>query len=86
MTFRLNDKHREKLPGTARRGERTKAKEALYKRILARIGEIKPNFNVGISTGGGPENRWDAPYQHWAFQPKEFEYDREMTKGNEKGG
>ena len=33
MQFRLNDKHKEKIPGTSNRGKRTIAKEKLYKYI-----------------------------------------------------
>jgi len=80
MTFRLNDKHKEKPPGTHRRGKRTRDKESLYKVILGRIRQLKPNFNIGISTGGGPLSRWEAPYQHWAFVSQASEYDQMMTK------
>ena len=52
MQFRLNDFHRAKPPGQARRGKKTIAKEKLYKRISQRIRSIYPNFNIGISTGG----------------------------------
>lgn len=80
MSFRLNDKHKEIPSGERRRGKRTVAKERLYKAILAEIRRIKPGFNVGISTGGTPEERWSAPYRHWRFVPTEVEYREELTK------
>ena len=73
MHFRLNDKHKEKTArnGT-RRGSRTKAKERVYRHILARIQDIYPNFNIGISTGQPDEDsRWAQPYRHWLFMPTE---------------
>src|SRR5690606_1890603 len=73
MTFRLNDKHKEKTArnGT-RRGSRTKAKHRVYLHILRRIQEIYPNFNIGRSTGQPrPDSRWEHPYRHWLFMPTE---------------
>lgn len=88
MTFRLNDKHKELLPGKKRRGKRTVAKERLYKTILAQIRLIKPRFNIGVSTshGGNPAAGWHAPYRHWCFKPSEAEYRNEMTKRGKKDG
>ena len=40
ITFRLNDKHKEKIPGKRIRGKRTRAKEKLYKAILKEIRTI----------------------------------------------
>ena len=76
MQFRLNDKHKEKIPGTSNRGKRTIAKEKLYKYINKRIRSIYPNFNIGISTGrpNGHTDRWHHPYRHWLFIPSEREY------------
>jgi hypothetical protein len=51
MVFRLNDKHKEKLPGKSVRGKRTRAKETLYKTILQEIRQLHPNFNIGIRRG-----------------------------------
>ena len=75
MQFRLNDKHKEKVPGTNKRGRRTLAKEAVYKHINARIRRIRPGFNIGISTGvdGDRANRWHHAYRHWLFLPDERE-------------
>jgi hypothetical protein len=84
MSFRLNDKHKEIPQGLKRRGKRTIAKEKLYKTILAEIYCIKPNFNIGISTGMSAEERWSAPYRHWRFVPSEVEYHEEMTKPKSK--
>lgn len=86
MAFRLNDKHKEKPPGEKRRGKRTVAKEQLYKSILAEICRMKPHFNIGISTGMSPEERWSAPYRHWRFMPAEMEYREELTKPKKKNG
>jgi hypothetical protein len=73
MQFRLNDKHKETLPGSRLRGNRTRAKEAVYKHINRRIRGIYPNFNIGITTGinGDVANRWHHPYRHWRFVPSE---------------
>ena len=88
MAFRLNDKYREIPPGEKRRGSRTIAKERLYKTIHAEIRQLKPGFNIGISTGtgGDPAARWHAPYLHWRFMPAEVEYREEMTKRKKKNG
>jgi hypothetical protein len=71
MQFRLNDKHKIKPAGAKRRGKRTIAKEKLYKHINAKIREIYPRFDIGITTGlqGNIANRWKHPYRHWLFIP-----------------
>lgn len=86
MTFRLNDKNKEKLPGTRIRGKRTKAKEKVYMAILQEIRKIHKNFNVGISTGALStiEGRWKAPYGHWSFVAKDSEYQGDLTKRGSK--
>jgi hypothetical protein len=88
MAFRLNDKHLEKPKGQRRRGKRTIAKEKLYKTILFQIRKIRPNFNIGISTGtdGDIAARWHAPYMHWRFIPVEMELRQELTKPKKKKG
>lgn len=80
ICFRLNDKHLAKPAGKRRRGQTTVAKDELRKHILAHIQRLRPNFNIGITTGGGPEERWAMPYRHWCFRPTEFEYDSSKTK------
>lgn len=82
MSFRLNDKHKEKRKGSSRRGKRTIAKEKLYKFILNEIKNIHPGFNIGISTSarGDLKNRWNDPYMHWVFVPKSEEFDSGLTK------
>lgn len=80
MAFRLNDMHKEVPKGKRRRGKRTVAKETLYKHILGRIRRLKPNFNIGITTGGSAADRWSQPYRHWAFVPTDHEYDAAQTK------
>jgi hypothetical protein len=82
MAFRLNDKHKEKPPGSRRRGKRTIAKEWLYKHIRARICQLYPNFNIGETTGKGGDrsNLWLHPYRHWKFVPTEHRIDPTKTK------
>lgn len=80
MAFRLNDLHKVRPEGQRQRGSRTIAKEKLYNRIRERIIRLKPNFNIGITTGGSREDRWSQPYRHWAFVPSEHEYDASRTK------
>jgi hypothetical protein len=82
MSFKLNDKHKELLPGKRRRGRKTIAKERLVKHIQKRIFMIYPNFNIGISTGtrNRVENRWLDPYRHWCFTPNGFIVDDSKNK------
>ncbi|MCC6329554.1 MAG: DUF3800 domain-containing protein [Acidobacteria bacterium] len=82
VCFRLNDRHKAKPSSSNRRGSRTIAKEKLYKRILAEIRSMRPNFNIGESTGqdGDPNNRWRHSYRHWKFRSRESEYNAELTK------
>lgn len=81
MQFRLNNLHKEKPPGKRVRGKRTRAKEKLYKHILKKIREIRPGFNIGVSTGiEDPSDKWHHPYRHWCFVPKEFEIDESKYK------
>jgi hypothetical protein len=82
MAFRLNDKHKQKLPGSRVRGRRTRAKEALYRFMLGEIRGLLPGFNIGVTTGsrGDPASRWNQPYRHWCFQPKASVFDGELTK------
>lgn len=87
MVFRLNDKHLEKIPGQRIRGKKTRAKETLYKAIYRRIAALKPNFNIGISTGLSDHfhGRWTAPYLHWKFVPHDAAWDSALTKPHKKG-
>ncbi len=82
MAFRLNNRHKEKPEGSRRRGQRTIAKELLYKFILREVQTIRPGLNIGISTGlGGDFSKlWSAPYLHWRFIPKQCEWDYSLTK------
>jgi hypothetical protein len=82
MSFRLNDKHKEKPIGASRRGKRTIAKEKLYRSILAEIRKIRPGFNIGVSTRthGNPRQQWNAPYLHWNFVPNHAIFDLNLTK------
>ncbi len=82
MAFRLNDMHKVKPKGSYKRGKRTIAKEKLYKHILGHIRGCYPNFNIGMSTGinGDYSNRWNHPYRHWNFIPRDFEINRDAFK------
>lgn len=81
MQFRLNDKHKAIPEGKKRRGKRTRAKERVYKRINQLIQEIRPGFNIGMSTGHdtGPEDRWLHRYRHWCFVPTDSV--RDLARG-----
>lgn len=82
IQFKLNDKHKEKAPGTTRRGRKTRAKENLYRHIYKHLCKLRPNFNAGISTGidGDPRNVWQHPYRHWLFVPRNHKFDGNKTK------
>ena len=82
IQFKLNAHDRLKPPGKVHRGKKTRAKERVYKHILARIQKIYPHFNIGISTGtrGDYANRWNDPYRHWKLMPRNKEYDESAEK------
>ena len=81
MCFRLNNKHKEIAKGNKRRGNRTIAKERLYKHINRKIREIKPGFNIGANTGMQDKTEyWFHPYRHWNFRPSEYEIDTSLFK------
>lgn len=85
ICFRLNDKHKIKDPETGKRGTRTKLKEQLFKQISKRIRKLRPNFNIGESTGiKTPADRWNYPYSHWSFKPTKFARDFDKSKSNKK--
>lgn len=88
MAFRLNEMHRRTEPRTGRRGSRTVAKEKLYQSIREHICEVKPRFNAGVSTGVTEpfQSRWELPYAHWRFVPKQHRFAGERTKRGKKGG
>ena len=71
IAFRLNDMHKEIQPETKRRGNRTIAKEKLYKEISRVLRQIRPYFNIGVSTGvdGNYFNHLYHHYRHWLFIP-----------------
>ena len=77
MAFRLNDMHKEKPIGQLKRGKRTIAKEKVYQHINKLIREVRPNFNIGMTTGidGNVTNRFIHSYRHWLFVPSEYEYE-----------
>lgn len=82
MTFRLNNKHKEKPEGKKRRAKRTVAKEKLYSSINTHIRKIHSGFNIGRSTGlrGEMSNAWHHPYRHWHFIPSEYDIDKTKDK------
>ncbi len=82
MSFRLNDRHKEKPAGASRRGKRTIAKGKLYKSILVEIRKIHSGFNVGVSTRAqdNPNRHWEDPYLHWSFVPHYGIFDSTLTK------
>ena len=82
MKFRLNEEHKVIPEDKKRRGKKTIAKEKLYKYIRKRVGEIYPNFNIGISTGHRTDvsNRWNDPYRHWNFKSSNSEIDKSKAK------
>ena len=81
ICFRLNNKHLVKDPATGKRGVRTKLKEKLYKYINEKIRELKPNFNIGISTGiSNYSDKWTLPYTHWSFVPTLHIIDNSYSK------
>lgn len=69
INFRLNNLHLIIPPGKKRRAKKTRAKETLYKRMNKRMCQIRPHFNIGITTGsdGDRANRWQHSYRHWLF-------------------
>ena len=74
IAFRLNDHHLDKPEGQYRRGKRTVAKEKVYKHINSLIREVKPNFNVGVSTAFEDQlDKFTDAYRHWIFVPKNSE-------------
>ncbi|MCL5780883.1 MAG: DUF3800 domain-containing protein [Firmicutes bacterium] len=79
--FRLNNLHKVKPQDSWKRGNRTIAKEKLYKFINQKIREIYPNFNIGISTGiREPQDTWNHPYRHWLFIPTDHVIDNSCKK------
>jgi len=84
ICFRLNDKHKLKPKSSARRGSRTIAKEKLYNLIHQRLCRLKQHYNIGITTGGPPQSRWELPHRHWKFIPRKHDYDQTRTKRGRK--
>lgn len=81
MCFRLNEKHKEKIANSRVRGKKTIIKEKLYKHINQKIREMKPNFNIGVSTSYRViDDVWNDAYRHWSFVPKNHTRVPENTK------
>ena len=81
ISFKLNEKDKLKSEGENKIGKRTLVKLMLYKHINARIREIYPNFNIGVTT---PirlrSDSWTQVYRHWSFIPKYHIRDTTLTK------
>ena len=81
ICFKLNEKDKLKKEGDNRVGKRTLLKLKLYKHISARIREIYPNFNIGITTPIREQSEsWTQVYRHWSFIPKYHTRDVSRTK------
>lgn len=81
ICFKLNEKDKLKAEGEKKIGKRTLIKLKLYKHINARIREIYPNFNIGITTPiRVPSDSWTQVYRHWSFIPKYHTRDTSRTK------
>lgn len=81
MCFKLNEKDKLKAEGENKVGKRTLVKLKLYKHINARIREIYPNFNIGVTTPiRVPSDSWTQVYRHWSFIPKFHTRDASRTK------
>ena len=79
--YKLNEKDKLKSDIDERPGKRTILKLKLYKHINAKIREIYPDFNIGISTPIKEESdRWFQVYRHWSFKPKHHTRDLTRTK------
>lgn len=70
MQFRLNGFHKAKPEGKRVRGKRTRAKERVYEHVNRLVRDIRPNFNIGITSGSpyGLHSRWRDEYRHWCFR------------------
>lgn len=84
MCFRLNDKH--KIRGLdGKRAKRTIVKEKLYKYINSKIRDLRPGFNIGMSTGiEKMSDRWEQPYRHWNFVPANAMVNEQLPVKHEK--
>lgn len=81
ICFKLNEKDKLKAEGENKIGKRTLVKLKLYKHINARIREIYPNFNIGVTTPiRMPSDSWTQVYRHWSFIPKYHTRDASRTK------
>ncbi len=81
ICFKLNEKDKLKAEGENKIGKRTLVKLKLYKHINARIREIYPNFNIGVTTPiRVPSDSWTQVYRHWSFIPKYHTRDTSRTK------
>ncbi len=81
MCFKLNEKDKLRVEGENNVGKRTLVKLKLYKHINARIREIYPNFNIGITPPIRlSSDSWTQAYRHWSFIPKFHTRDASRTK------
>jgi hypothetical protein len=81
VCFRLNNKHKELLPGKKRRSKRNKAKEKVDKHIIEKIRTIRKGFNMGMSTGStSKEDHCHHAYRHWRFLSAKSDTDNTFFK------
>ena len=81
ICFKLNEKDKLKSEGENKIGKRTLLKLKLYRHINARIREMYPNFNIGVTTPIRlPSDSWTQVYRHWSFIPKYHTRDTSRTK------
>ncbi len=87
IQFMLNDKHKQKIEGSSKRGRRTIAKEKLYRHIFKHIRECTYQwFNIGESTKWTNDERslWEDSHRHWDFKPSNSIHNPTLTKGTAK--
>ena len=72
ISWRLNHGHKYIEPGKTKRGNRTIAKEMVYKHINKKIRELRKGFNISMTTGldDDLQNKFYHKYRHWSFKPK----------------
>lgn len=82
--FRLNGRHLVKQ-ANGRRGNRTRAKEQLYKYIALRLRSLGV-ANIGITTGKplGQQSLWSDAIRLWRLEPTAFRRNDSWTKKGRK--
>ena len=70
MQFRLNQRHKAKKQIAGVRAHKTSAKDVLSTHVVSLVQEIVPGFRPEVSTWASPELRWNHPFRHWSFKPR----------------